>query len=110
MFVASLLFVPAANTGPFVLFGVCGVIGFCVYAVVPVLQTSVAKYATADAYGLSFGYVYLAAFGIGALGAAAAGAILTYMTVNALFVLLAGCAAASVLLSARLFGCSTSVE
>ena len=110
LLVASLVFVPAANAGLFVLLVVSGVIGFCIYAVVPVLQTTVAKYATADSYGLSFGYVYSAAFGIGALGAAAAGAVLTYMTVSALFVLLAGCAAANGLLSVRLLGRSSSVD
>jgi MFS family permease len=110
LLVASLVFVPAANTGLFVLLGVCGVIGFCIYGVVPVLQTTVAQYAPTDAYGLSFGYVYAAAFGIGALGAAAAGVILTYTTVSVLFVLLAGCAAANGLLSVRLLSYSSSME
>jgi MFS family permease len=109
LLVASLVFVPAANTGLFVLLGVCGVIGFCIYAVVPVLQTTVAQYAPTDAYGLSFGYVYAATFGIGALGAAAAGAILTYTTVSALFVLLAGCAAINGLLSVYLLRRSSSM-
>jgi sugar phosphate permease len=106
---ASLMFVPAVNTGMFVTLGVCAVIGFCIYGVVPVLQTTVAQYAPTDAYGLSFGYVYAAAFGVGALGAAAAGVILTYTTVSMLFVLLAGCAAANGLFSVRLLRRSSSV-
>lgn len=110
LLVASLLFVPAVNTGLFVLLVVCGVIGFCIYAVVPVLQTSVAKYTAADTYGLSFGFVYSAAFGVGALGAAAAGAILTYTTLSVLFVLLAGCAAVNGLLSVRLLGYSSPTD
>jgi MFS family permease len=88
--VVSLLFVPAADAGvaPFLL--VCAVLAFFVYMEAPVHQAVVAKYVPSDVHGLSFGYLYLGTFGVGAVGATLAGVVLTYGTDALLFGLLAG--------------------
>lgn len=52
-------------------------------------QTTIAKYSMPGSRGLSFGYNYLAIFGIGALGASSVGLALTYATVEVMFVVLA---------------------
>jgi hypothetical protein len=52
-------------------------------------QSTIAAHAPSDAHGLSFGYTYLGTFGVGALGASAAGVVLTYADAAALFTLLA---------------------
>jgi MFS family permease len=68
------------------------------FVVQPLYQAAVAEYTPAAARGISYGYTYLAVFGVGALGAGLAGAILTYGSPTTLFVVLAGVAAtASVL-------------
>jgi MFS family permease len=87
--VVSLLFVPAAEAGvaPFLL--VCAVLAFFVYMEAPVHQAVVAKYVPSDVHGLSFGYLYLGTFGVGAVGATLAGVVLTYGTDALLFALLA---------------------
>jgi MFS family permease len=61
----------------------------------PLTQATIAKYSPPERRGLSFGYTYLAIFGIGALGASVTGATLTYGSPRVLFVLLAGFAAAA---------------
>jgi predicted MFS family arabinose efflux permease len=77
-------------------------LGFLIYVTVPIYQAAVAEYASNDAHGISYGYTYFAMFGIGALGAAVAGLILTYLSIGLLFVVLAGFAGICALLSARL--------
>jgi MFS family permease len=59
------------------------------FALQPLSQATIAKYSPPDHRGLSFGYTYLAIFGIGALGAALVGAALTYGSATTVFVLLA---------------------
>lgn len=86
---ASLLFVPASNAGLFPLLGVCVLLGFLIYVVAPIYQATVADYVHADIRGLSYGYTYLGMFGVGAGGAALAGAILTLTGIATLFVVLA---------------------
>jgi FSR family fosmidomycin resistance protein-like MFS transporter len=100
--VASLLFVPAIDMGVGALLLVCGLLGFFLYVAVPIYQAAVAEYASDDAHGLSYGYTYLAMFGIGALGASVAGLVLTYLSTGLLFVVLAVFAGVCALLSARL--------
>jgi MFS family permease len=100
--VASLLFVPAINAGLVALLSVCALLGFFIYVTVPIYQAAVAEYANDDAHGLSYGYTYLAMFGIGALGAAVAGVVLTYLSTSLLFAVLAGFAGVCTILSARL--------
>jgi MFS family permease len=97
--VAALLFVPASSAGVVPLLAVCVLLGFFVYVVAPVYQATIADYVTADSHGLSYGFTYLAMFGVGALGAAMAGTVLTYAGSAALFVTLAALALLAGLLS-----------
>jgi MFS family permease len=86
----ALLFVPAAQTGVWGLLAVSFVLGFALFATQPLTQATIAKYSLPESRGLSFGYTYLAIFGIGALGAAVTGTVLTYASVSVMFVVLAG--------------------
>ena len=88
----SLAFVPASELGVWPFLGVCALLGFLVYMEAPIHQAAVAKYVPSDVHGLSFGYMYLGAFGVGAVGATLAGVILTYGNEAALFATLAGVA------------------
>lgn len=85
----SVLFVPAANVGLLALLLVSALLGFLLFAEQPLLQAIVADYSGSDIRGLSYGYMFLGVFGIGALGAAFSGAVLAYTTQSVLFVLLA---------------------
>lgn len=98
----TLAFVPAAlaGTGPFV--AVALVLALAMFAIQPLGQATVAAYSRPEVRGLSFGYTYLSIFGVGALGAAIAGAVLTHATIPVLFVVLAAFAAAGSALSAWL--------
>jgi len=100
--VLALLFVPAAQTGLVGLLVVSFVLGFALFAMQPLTQATIAKYSLPESRGLSFGYTYLAIFGIGALGAAVVGAVLTYATVSVMFVVLAGFSTVGGLLAVRL--------
>lgn len=86
---ASIAFVPAANAGLLALVAICVVLGFFIYAFAPIGQTLVAEYAPDEYHGLSFGYVYLGTFGVGAIGAALAGAAIDVGGTALLFALLA---------------------
>lgn len=88
----ALLFIPASNVGivPFLL--VCAALGFALYATAPIYQVVIAEQAAEDVHGLSYGYAYLGMFGVGAGGAALAGAVLTYANSTALLTVLAGLA------------------
>lgn len=89
----ALAFVPAARTGLGGLLVASVALGFTLFAMQPLTQATIAKYSVPESRGLSFGYTYLAIFGIGALGAAITGAVLTYASVSIMFVVLAGIAA-----------------
>jgi MFS family permease len=86
----ALLFVPAARIGLSGLLLAGFALGFAMFAMQPLTQATIAKYSLPESRGLSFGYTYLAIFGIGALGSAIAGTIITYASVSAMFVVLAG--------------------
>ena len=86
--VVALLFVPASASLP-TLLAVSVALGFALFGLQPLSQATIAKYSPPDYRGLSFGYTYLAIFGIGALGASLAGAALTYGTQTTVFVMLA---------------------
>jgi MFS family permease len=75
------------------------VLGFALFVIQPLYQATVAEYSPAEARGLSYGYTYLAVFGVGALGASLAGAVLEYAGPPLLFGVLAGIAAVGALLS-----------
>lgn len=92
----ALLFPVASSVGVVPLVAVSLALGFFVYGTAPIYQVVIAEQAADDVHGLSYGYTYLAMFGIGALGASMAGAVLTYATSTTLFVALAAIAAAGV--------------
>ena len=86
--VIALLFVPASESLP-ALFAVSVALGFTLFGMQPLSQATIAKFSPPEYRGLSFGYTYLAIFGIGALGASITGAVLTYESTQLLFVVLA---------------------
>ncbi|WIV68287.1 MFS transporter [Natrialbaceae archaeon AArc-T1-2] len=106
--VVALLFVPVAETGLVQLLVVSVVLGFVLFALQPFTQATIAKYSPPEARGLSFGYTYLAIFGIGALGAAITGTVLTLGSESITFVVLAGFSAMSCLLALSLVARSVS--
>jgi Sugar phosphate permease len=87
--VLAVLFLPVATlgVGPLVVMG--ALVGFSLFVVQPFYQATVAEYTPAGTRGLSYGYTYLGVFGVGALGGAVAGGVLTYATDAALFAVLA---------------------
>lgn len=97
--IASLLFVPAANTSVIALLMICFLIGFFLYLVAPVYQAAIANYVSADTHGLSYGYTYLGTFGIGAIGAPVAGSALAFTNEPTLFGILAGFVVLAAILS-----------
>ena len=103
------LYWPAANAGLGPLLAVSALLGFCLFVVQPLYQATVAEYSPAEARGLSYGYTYLAVFGIGALGAAITGAALDYFSPPVMFGLLAGLAVLAAFLGFRLAGHATAV-
>jgi MFS family permease len=86
----ALSFVPAARTGLSGLLAASFLLGFALFAMQPLTQATIAKYSVPESRGLSFGYTYLAIFGIGALGAAVVGTVLTYADTATMFLVLAG--------------------
>jgi len=95
----AVLFVQAANASLVALLAVSAVLGFALFFVQPFYQATVAEYTPAGLRGLSYGYTYLGVFGVGALGAAMAGFILTYASSSGLFLVLAGLASVASLLA-----------
>ncbi len=90
----ALVFIPAVEVG-LVGFLVAGtLLGFFLFVVQPLYQATVAELTPAGTRGLSYGYTYLGVFGVGALGGALAGFVLTQAGDAALFVVLALVAAA----------------
>ena len=87
--VIAVLFIPATQTLPTLLL-VSAALGFVLFGIQPLSQATIAKYSPPEHRGLSFGYTYLAIFGIGALGASIVGTALTYGTSTTVFILLAG--------------------
>jgi MFS family permease len=90
----AVLFVPAVAVGLAPFLGVALLLGVALFTVQPLQQATVAAHSPPENRGLSFGYTFLAIFGVGALGAGLAGAVLTYADVRALFLVLAALAAA----------------
>ncbi|MFB6256560.1 MAG: MFS transporter [Haloplanus sp.] len=90
--VLALAFLPVAalGIGPLLVFG--ALLGVTLFTAQPLYQAAVADHTPAETRGLSYGYTYLGGFGVGALGGALAGAILTYADAGALFATLASIA------------------
>ncbi|NHN42888.1 MFS transporter [Halorubellus sp. JP-L1] len=87
--VVALLFVPASAIGLPALLVVSALLGFFLFAVQPFYQATVAEFTPPGKRGLSYGFTYLGVFGVGALGAVIAGTLLTYFSVEQLFLVLA---------------------
>lgn len=96
------VFLPVAGIGTGGLLAISAVLGFALFVIQPLYQATVAEYTPADARGLSYGYTYLAVFGVGALGAALAGTVLQFSGPPVLFAVLAGIAGTGALLSSWL--------
>lgn len=96
--VIAVVFLPAstAGLGPLVAIGI--LLGICLFAAQPLYQATVAEYTPPGTRGLSYGYTYLAVFGVGALGAAIAGTLLDLFAPQVLFLVLAGFATSAALL------------
>ncbi|WP_138007037.1 MFS transporter [Halalkalirubrum salinum] len=107
--VLALLFVPA-TASVWTFLAVSLLLGIALFSVQPLSQTTVAAYSNPDARGLSFGYTYLAIFGVGALGAGLAGTVLTIASVQVLFLVLAAIAAMAALISFVLLRSGTRVS
>ena len=95
----AVAFVPAARLGLGGLLAASVVLGFTLFSIQPLTQATIAKYSIPDSRGLSFGYTYLAIFGVGALGAAISGTVLTYASASVMFLVLAGFAAVAAALA-----------
>jgi MFS family permease len=101
--VLALAFLPVASLGLGPLLVIGSLLGFFLFLVQPFYQATIAESTPPEARGLSYGYTYLGVFGIGALGGAIAGGVLTYLSETALFVVLAGFGAAASLLGLALY-------
>ena len=99
--VIALLFVPASGSLP-TLLAVSAALGFALFGLQPLSQATIAKYSPPEYRGLSFGFTYLAIFGIGALGASVAGAALTYGSRTTLFAMLAAFESTALVLAVSL--------
>jgi MFS family permease len=99
----AVLFLPVASLGLVPLLLVGSVLGFALFLVQPFYQATIAEYTPAEARGLSYGYTYLGVFGVGALGGALAGFVLTVADPGALFVVLAALAVLAALCGAALY-------
>ncbi|MFC7323730.1 MFS transporter [Halorubrum rutilum] len=97
--VLALLFVPASG-GTATFLAVSLALGVALFTVQPLSQATVAAYSPSEARGISFGYTYLGIFGVGSLGAALAGTVLTRAGPRELFLVLAGIAAMGALSAA----------
>jgi MFS family permease len=74
----ALVFLPVATAGLVPLLAICALMGVALFVVQPFYQATVAEYTPAGTRGLSYGYTYLGVFGVGALGGAVAGGLLTF--------------------------------
>jgi MFS family permease len=92
-------FVPVAALGLAPLLVLCGLLGFFLFAIQPFYQVAVALYTPPDTRGLSYGYTFLAEFGIGATSVAIGGFVLGGYTLAAFFAVLAGFAVVAGLLA-----------
>jgi len=83
--VVALAFVPAARIGLVPLLAASALLGLFLFALQPLYQATVAVYTPADGRGLSYGYTYLASFGVGATGATIAGYLLSALGTGGTF-------------------------
>ncbi len=95
-------FVPAARAGLPTLLLVSVALGVLLFALQPLYQATIAEYSPADGRGLSYGYTYLASFGVGAAGAAVSGYLLSVVAVDGAFLALGAFPAAGACLALAL--------
>ncbi|QLG49227.1 MFS transporter [Natrinema halophilum] len=88
----ALAFIPitAAGVGLGAIIALCGALGFFLFAIQPFYQNAVAIYTPPDARGLSYGYTYLAEFGLGSVSIALGGFVLGALSRTAFFLLIGG--------------------
>ncbi|WP_066413104.1 MFS transporter [Halorubrum aethiopicum] len=101
--VLAAAFIPVAEAGLWPLVAISAVFGFVLFAIQPLYQAAIAVYSPPDGRGLSYGYTYLANFGIGAAGAALAGILLDLTSVARTFLLLALIPAAGAVVALALY-------
>ena len=106
--VVAVLFVPAARAGIVPLLVISVALGFLLFAIQPMYQATIAQYTPPGDRGLSYGYTYLANFGIGAVGASIAGILLTRTDISGTFLVLALAPVAGVVISLALYRYGTS--
>ena len=97
--VLALAFVPISALGLVPLLVYSAVLGFFLFAIQPFYQVAVALYTPADTRGLSYGYTFMAEFGVGAFSVAIGGVVIGFYSVTAFFALLAGFALVAAALS-----------
>jgi MFS family permease len=102
--ILAVIFLPVATAGLVPLLAVCALVGVALFSVQPFYQATVAEYTPAGTRGLSYGYTYLGVFGVGALGGAVAGAVLTFFDEPTLFLVLATFAGLAATIGAVLYG------
>jgi MFS family permease len=95
----SVAFVPAAEAGLAPLLAVSAALGLLLFALQPLYQATIAEYSPPDDRGLSYGYTYLASFGVGATGAAVSGVLLSAVGVGGTFLAFAAFPAVGALLA-----------
>ncbi|MEF8812498.1 MAG: MFS transporter [Halovenus sp.] len=105
----ALAFVPAAALGLAPLLVLCALLGFFLFAIQPFYQVAVALYTPADTRGLSYGYTFLAEFGLGATSVAIGGFVLgaysvaTFFGLLSVFAVVAGLLALALLVGGERF-------
>ena len=98
----AVLFLPVANAGLLPFLVLAALLGFFLFLVQPVYQAAVAELTPTGTRGLSYGFVYFGTFGIGAVGGALAGVLLTYADEWGLFLFLAAVATVGSILGVAL--------
>jgi predicted MFS family arabinose efflux permease len=96
--VIAVAFVPALRAGLYPTVIAVAALGAALFALQPLYQVAIADRSAAADRGLAYGFTYLSLFGVGAIGATAAGAALGYADVSVLFGVLAAIAAAGAVL------------
>ena len=108
LILVALLYIPVSASGVGSLVATSLLLGFFLFALQPMYQFAVAEYSPPNTRGLAYGYTYLAQFGVGALGAAVTGFVLTYAETAVTFLVLAGFALVAAGVSAYLYWRSRS--
>jgi MFS family permease len=101
--VLAVVFIPVSGLGIGPLIALCGVIGFCLFAIQPFYQNAVAVHTPPSGRGLSYGYTYLGEFGLGSASIAVGGFLLGSFELAVFFGVLSTFAIAGALLSGVLW-------